>query len=112
MKSMAGEPIRIYEFGNFRLEPDKRILLDRNGSPIPLTPKVYATLAYLVQHAGALLDKEELLHAVWPDTAIEENNLTENISRLRRILGEGRGDHRYIVTSSPCLAGVMSSSRK
>src|SRR5438270_14017482 len=98
MKTMAGEAIRIYEFGNFRLNPAKRVLLDRDGTPISLTPKVYDTLAYLVQHAGALLDKEELLHAVWPDTVIEENNLTQNISQLRRVLGEGRGEHRYIVT--------------
>lgn len=98
MKTVAGQPIRIYEFGNFRLDPAKRVLLDRDGTPISLTPKVYDTLAYLVQHAGALLDKEELLHAVWPDTAIEENNLTQNISQLRRVLGEGRGDHRYIAT--------------
>ncbi len=98
MKTMAGEPIRIYEFGNFRLNPAKRVLLDRDGTPISLTPKVYDTLAYLVQHAGALLDKEELLHAVWPDTVIEENNLTQNISQLRRVLSEGRGEHRYIVT--------------
>jgi TolB-like protein/Tfp pilus assembly protein PilF len=88
----------IYEFGNFRLDTGKRVLLGRHGTPISLTPKVYYTLVYLVEHAGAVLDKEELLHAVWPDTAIEENNLTQNISQLRRVLGEGLGDHRYIVT--------------
>jgi len=98
MKVVVGESIRIYEFGDFRLEPGKRVLLDRNGRPISLTPKVYDTLAYLVQHAGALLGKEEILRAVWPDTSVEENNLTQNISQLRRILGGGRGDHRYIVT--------------
>jgi len=90
--------MEIYEFGNFRLDTGKRVLSDRQGAPISLTPKVYDTLAYLVQHAGAVLDKEELLRAVWPGTAIEENNLTQNISQLRRILGERTGDHRYIVT--------------
>ena len=95
---MAPESTRIYAFGDFRLDAAKRVLLDRDGIPIALTPKVYDTLAYLVQHAGALLDKEELLRAVWPDTVIEENNLTQNISQLRRVLGEGRGDHRYIAT--------------
>jgi TolB-like protein/Tfp pilus assembly protein PilF len=90
--------IEIYEFGNFRLDIGKRVLLDRRGTPISLTPKVYDTLAYLVQHAGTVLDKEELLRAVWPDTAIEENNLTQNISQLRRVLGERTDDHRYIVT--------------
>lgn len=98
MKAVAGEPIRIYEFGDFRLDPGKRVFSDRRGTPISLTPKVYDTLSYLVQHAGAVLDKEELLRAVWSGTAIEENNLTQNISQLRRILGETAGDHRYIVT--------------
>src|SRR5436305_11138155 len=98
MNGVAALRIEIYEFGNFRLDTGKRVLLDRRGTLLALTPKVYDTLAYLVQHAGTVLDKEELLRAVWPDTAIEENNLTQNISQLRRVLGEGLGDHRYIVT--------------
>jgi TolB-like protein/Tfp pilus assembly protein PilF len=98
MNAVAAGPIAIYEFGNFRMDIGKRVLLDRRGTPISLTPKAYETLAYLVEHAGAVLDKEELLQAVWPDTAVEENNLTQNISQLRRILGERSGDHRYIVT--------------
>src|SRR6516225_12197056 len=98
MKTVPEDPIRIYEFGNFRLDAGKRALLNVHGTPISLTPKVYDTLAYLVQHAGTVLDKEELLRAVWPDTAIEENNLTQNISQLRRVLGERLGEHRYIVT--------------
>src|SRR5947209_6136209 len=98
MNGVAAVPIEIYEFGNFRLDIGKRVLFDRRGTPISLTPKVYDTLAFLVQHAGTLLDKEELLRAVWPDTAIEENNLTQNISQLRRVLGEKAGDHGYIVT--------------
>jgi DNA-binding winged helix-turn-helix (wHTH) protein len=97
MNGVAVVPIEIYEFGNFRLNIGKRVLLDRRGTLISLTPKAYDTLAYLVQHAGTVLDKDELLRAVWPDTAIEENNLTQNISQLRRILGETAGDHRYIV---------------
>lgn len=98
MNGVVPVPLEIYEFGNFRLDIGKRVLLDRRGTLISLTPKVYDTLAYLVQHAGTVLDKEELLRAVWPDTAIEENNLTQNISQLRRVLGERTGDHRYIVT--------------
>src|SRR5438270_957064 len=98
MNGVAAIPIEMYEFGNFRLDPGKRVLLGRDGRPISLTPKVYDTLAYLVQHPGTVLDKEELLRAVWPDTVIEENNLTQNISQLRRVLGERTGDHRYIVT--------------
>src|SRR4051812_36149073 len=53
---------------------------------------------YLVEHTGDVLDKEELMRAVWPDTAVEENNLNQNISILRRALGEPRGDPRYIAT--------------
>lgn len=98
MNGVAVVPIEIYEFGNFRLNIGKRVLLDRRGTLISLTPKAYDTLAYLVQHAGTVLDKDELLRAVWPDTAIEENNLTQNISQLRRVLGERTADHRYIVT--------------
>jgi TolB-like protein/Tfp pilus assembly protein PilF len=89
---------RVYQFGDFHLDAGKRLLLGRDGTPVSLTPKAYDTLAYLVEHVGTVLDKDELMRAVWPDTAVEENNLTQNISLLRRVLGEGRGDHRYIAT--------------
>jgi TolB-like protein/Flp pilus assembly protein TadD len=88
----------ICEFGQFRLDREKRLLLQMGGAVVPLTPKAYDTLAYLVVRAGAVVDKDELMHALWPDTAVEENNLTQNISMLRRILGEARGEHRYIAT--------------
>jgi TolB-like protein/DNA-binding winged helix-turn-helix (wHTH) protein/Tfp pilus assembly protein PilF len=65
---------------------------------VPLTPRVFDTLLYLVQHSGGVLDKERLMEAVWPDSIVEENNLSQNISSLRRILGENPGSHRYIVT--------------
>jgi DNA-binding winged helix-turn-helix (wHTH) protein/TolB-like protein/Tfp pilus assembly protein PilF len=87
----------IYAFGDFHLDVSKRLLL-RAGEPIPLTPKVFDTLLYLVEHAGTALSKDELMSAVWPDTVVEENNLGQNISKLRSALGEGRGDHRWIVT--------------
>ena len=89
---------QVYEFGDFRLEPGKRLLIGCDGKPVSLSPKSYDTLAYLVEHAGAVVEKDKLLEAIWPDTAVEENNLTQNISLLRRALGEGRGEHRYIVT--------------
>jgi adenylate cyclase len=73
-------------------------LLRRDGTPVPLTPKAFDTLTYLVEHAGNVLDKEDLMRAVWPDIAVEENNLNQNISILRRALGEGRAEHRYIAT--------------
>jgi TolB-like protein/Tfp pilus assembly protein PilF len=88
----------VYGFGDFHLHAGTRLLTGCDGKPVTLTPKAYDTLAYLVEHAGAVVHKEELMRAVWPDTAVEENNLTQNISLLRRALGEGRGDHRYIAT--------------
>ncbi len=95
---MADRPARVYEFGDFRLDPERRLLLRRDGTLVPLASKAFDTLSYLVEHAGTVLDKDELMQAVWPDTAVEENNLTQHISLLRRLLGEARGDHRYIIT--------------
>ncbi len=90
----------IFEFGDFRVDTAKRLLLGRDGEPIPLTPKVFQTLLYLVRHGGRVINKDELMEAIWPDTAVEENNLNQNISTLRRVLGESRGEHRYIATVS------------
>ena len=86
-----------YVFGEFRIETVKRLLL-RNGEPVPLTPKVFDTLLYLVLHTDKLVEKNELMQAIWPDTVVEENNLNQNVSTLRRVLGESRGENRYIVT--------------
>ncbi len=88
----------IYEFGDFRVDATKRLLLHHDGEPVPLTPKVFDTLLYLVEHNGKVLDKDELMSAIWADTIVEENNLSQNISILRRILGEKRGEHRFIAT--------------
>jgi DNA-binding winged helix-turn-helix (wHTH) protein len=95
---MNQEQTQIYEFGDFRIDAAKRLLLKRDGERIPLTPKAFDTLLYLVQHSGTLLEKDELLLALWADTVVEENNLTQHISTLRRVLGEKRDGHRYIVT--------------
>ncbi|MFN2622332.1 MAG: FlgO family outer membrane protein [Chthoniobacterales bacterium] len=92
------QPVRIYEFGEFRLDAGKRLLRRRDGTAVPLTPRVFETLLYMVQHHDAVLDKERLMEAVWPDSIVEENNLTQNISTLRRIFGEEPGSHRFIVT--------------
>jgi TolB-like protein/Tfp pilus assembly protein PilF len=88
----------IYEFDDFRVEPGRRLLLGRDGRLLPLTPKAFDTLIYLVQHTDVVLDKETLMRAIWGDTAVEENNLNQCISALRRVLGEKRDEHRYIVT--------------
>lgn len=76
-----------YEFGPFSLDTRERVLL-RDGRPIRLKPKVYETLLALVRRSGHVVDKEELMKCVWPDVAVEENNLTGNIFALRRAFGE------------------------
>lgn len=95
---MLPRSVRVYEFGDFRLDEGKRLLLGRDGATVSLAPKAFDMLSYLVEHAGAVLAKDELMQAVWADTAVEENNLNQNISVLRRVLGEGRADNRYIAT--------------
>jgi Tol biopolymer transport system component/DNA-binding winged helix-turn-helix (wHTH) protein len=89
----AGESAT-YEFGPFRLDSGER-LLTRDGNPVPLAPKVIDTLVVLVERAGRLLTKEELLAAIWPDSFVDESNLSQNIFRLRRTLGD---DQTYIDT--------------
>lgn len=78
----------LYEFGAFRLDPSERIFA-RHGERIPLAPKAFDTLLILVQHSGRVLTKDELIRELWPDSFVEENNLTQHISALRRVLGQG-----------------------
>ena len=91
------EPSRSYAFGPFVLETRERRLL-RDGEVVPLTPKALDLLQVLVENQGHLLLKEELLKRVWPDTIVEENNLTVTISALRKALGEGPASREYIET--------------
>jgi len=86
-----------YEFGPYRLDLNKRVLM-RVGETISLPPKALEILIVLVLRAGELVEKDELLKAVWPDTFVEESNLTQNIFTLRRALGDERVDPRYIET--------------
>ena len=88
---------QIYEFGCFRLDAVKRLLW-REGEPVPLTSKSFETLLALVESRGEILDKDQLLSRIWPDTVVEEKNLTINVSALRKALGERPQEHRYIVT--------------
>ena len=86
-----------YDFGPFRLDAARRLLF-RQDEVIPLTPKVLHTLLVLVENRGRVISKDELMKAVWPDTFVEEGNLTQNISMLRKVLGENPGEHAYIET--------------
>lgn len=88
---------RIYAFGPFLLDTGERRLL-RDGEAVPLTLKAFDLLQTLVENQGHLLQKEDLLRRVWPDAAVEENNLTVTISALRKALGEGPTDRQYIET--------------
>jgi DNA-binding winged helix-turn-helix (wHTH) protein/Tfp pilus assembly protein PilF len=82
---------RVFEFRDFILAPKERLLL-RGGEPVPLTPKAFNLLVVLVNRSGHLVSKDDLLHQVWPDTFVEEVNLTVNISALRKALDtEGNG---------------------
>jgi Tol biopolymer transport system component/DNA-binding winged helix-turn-helix (wHTH) protein len=85
-----------YEFGPFRLETTERVLL-REGEFIPMTPKTFDTLLALVESGGRIVDKEELLQRIWPDTFVEEVSLAKKISLLRKTLGEDVS-HHYIET--------------
>ena len=84
----------LYEFGPFRLEPAER-KLSRNDEPVVLTPKAFDTLLLLVRNSGHLLEKDELIRTLWPDSFVEEGNLSNNIFVLRKALGE---DPQYIET--------------
>ncbi len=86
-----------YEFGPFRVDARERALR-RNGELVPLTPKVFDILLVLVQSSGRVLTKNEMMNLVWPETAVEESNLGRNVSTLRKALGDGPDEHRYIET--------------
>ena len=88
-----------YQFGPFRLDPYGRTL-EREGVRVSITAKVFDTLAILVQNRGRVVEKDELLSKLWPDTVVEESNLAQNISTLRKILGETPKAARYIATAS------------
>src|SRR5690349_24672069 len=79
-----------YEFGPFRVDPRNHLVL-RNGEPLPLTPKAVDTLVALMATAGQVVAKDELMKVVWPDSAVEEGNLTQNIYLLRKALCQDAG---------------------
>ena len=87
----------LYEFGPFRVDPARETLL-KAGMAVPLTPKTFQILLVLVRHGQEIVTKDDLMKSVWPDTFVEEANLSRNIFMLRKAMGETAQDHRYIVT--------------
>jgi DNA-binding winged helix-turn-helix (wHTH) protein/tetratricopeptide (TPR) repeat protein len=88
---------QLYEFGPFRVDPARETLL-KAGVAVPLTPKTFQILLVLVRHGQEIVTKDDLMKSVWPDTFVEEANLSRNIFMLRKAMGETAQDHRYIVT--------------
>jgi TolB-like protein/DNA-binding winged helix-turn-helix (wHTH) protein len=89
------EPLgpKSYEFGRFRLDPGRRVLLDGDGGPVEMSAKAFDVLVFLVQNAGRVVTRTELMDAIWPKAIVEENTLSQVVLRLRQAIGDG-----YIVT--------------
>ena len=94
---MGKELKHFYEFGPFRIDPEERQLM-RGSETIPLTPKAFDTLLILISRSERVVLKDDLMKALWPDSYVEESNLTQNIFVLRKALGETAQDARYIAT--------------
>jgi DNA-binding winged helix-turn-helix (wHTH) protein/tetratricopeptide (TPR) repeat protein len=94
---MSNETKSLYEFGPYRLDPGRKLLL-RNGDLVALTSKALEILLVLVERSQHVVTKDELMREVWPNSFVEEANLTQHISMVRKALGETPQDHRYIVT--------------
>lgn len=87
----------LYDFGHFRLDAEERSLL-RDGCFVPLTPKAFELLLVLVRKSGRVVGKDELMHELWPDSFVEEGNLTQHVFALRKALGENHGEPQFIET--------------
>lgn len=94
---MSEQESNFYEFGRFRLDTGERVLR-RDRELVPLTPKVFDILLALVERGGHIVEKDDLMKRVWPDTFVEEGNLTQNVSMLRKALGENPGSPQFIET--------------
>src|SRR6266700_6327078 len=97
MATMPSQIKRLFEFGPFRLDPQKRLLL-REDETVPLTPKAIETLIVLVENRDRVVSKDELMKTLWPDSFVEESNLSQNIFLLRKALGDSAQERRYILT--------------
>src|SRR5882672_6053687 len=94
---MAEQTTDFYEFGRFRLKSDERVLL-REEELVPLTPKAFDILLTLLENDGRIVQKDDLMKKVWPNTFVEEGNLTQNVSLLRKALGESANGPQFIET--------------
>ena len=94
---MGLETKLVYEFGTFRLDPSQRLLL-HDGRPVSLTPKAFELLLILLENSGRLLTKDELMRSLWPDSFVEEANLSVNVSALRKTLGDSQDGQQFIET--------------
>jgi DNA-binding winged helix-turn-helix (wHTH) protein/TolB-like protein/lipopolysaccharide biosynthesis regulator YciM len=94
---MAEQTADFYEFGRFRLKSDERVLL-REHELVPLTPKAFDILLALLENDGRIVPKDDLMKKVWPHTFVEEGNLTQNVSLLRKALGESANGPQFIET--------------
>src|SRR5205085_2012293 len=97
MQPLNGQDKVVYRFGGFQLDPTRRLLL-KEGRAVQLTPKIFDTLLVLVRHRGRVVEKDELMQAIWPDTVVEETNLAHNISALRKVFGQRGEENRFIIT--------------
>src|SRR5712692_12016067 len=88
---------KFYEFGPFSIDAASRVL-SRDREPVSLTPKVFDTLLVLVENSGRVVTREEILEVVWPDSFVEESNITQNISVLRQVLAPHFEDNGPIQT--------------
>jgi DNA-binding winged helix-turn-helix (wHTH) protein len=91
------EDRNLFRFGRFSLDANERMLL-RDGRRVPLAPKVLQTLLILVRHRGHIVEKDFLMQEVWPDDVVEEGNLAQHISTLRKVFGDSADDPRFIET--------------
>src|SRR5947208_7416476 len=87
----------LYEFGPYILDGRERVLL-RDRRPLPLAPKALETLLVLLRNSGHRIEKEQMMSEVWPATYVEEANLTQNISVLRKVLSDDGNGSNYIET--------------
>src|SRR5260370_9487670 len=94
---MFKQPRQLLEFGRFRLDRTERFLF-QDGAPVPLSPRLFDTLMALVESRGHVVEKNDLMQKVWNDVAVEENNLTQSISALRKILGDNLDGPKFIET--------------